>query len=549
MTPSPSHPQENPPATLGEAHPVSRAPGDPDTSFESQLSNIRHTLRTPLNQIIGYSEMLQEEAGDQGIEAFVPDLQRIHAAGGQLLALINENLASARVMAGELDVNRLQRDGRSLLNLVIGYSEMCAEEAQKAGKPRAEEDVGKIRLAASRLLEILESRENANLLRACCQAARHSHQTTVIERVQPPATAAESGPAPATTLTGRLLVVDDNELNRDMLSRRLERLGHTVLRAENGRQALDLLRANKVDLILLDLIMPEMDGVETLEKLKATPALRHTPVIMLSASDEMDRVVRCIEIGADDYLQKPFNPVLLKARINAGLEKKRMRDQEEAFLEQLQIEREKSEKLLLNILPHSIADRLKQGETTIADSFPDVTVLFADLVEFTNLASRMSHTDLVRLLNEVFSQFDWLTEMHHLEKIKTIGDAYMVVGGLPEAQPNHAMAVAEMALDMQKVVARMSARGGPQLDIRIGICTGPVVAGIIGSKKFVYDLWGDTVNTASRMESQGRRGSIHVSETTFLRLRDHYAFEERGQIPIRGKGQMTTYFLSGRKTG
>ncbi len=549
MKPDPSPPEEKSPATPRAAGPVPRPPGDPDTSFESQLSNVRHSLRTPLHQIIGYSEMLQEEAGDLGIEAFLPDLQRIHAAGGQMLALINENLASARVMAGKLDIDRLQRDGRSLLSLVIGYSEMCAEEAHKADKPRVGEDVGKIRLAASRLLELLESRENANLLRACCQAAWHSHQTTVIERLQPPTTAAEAGAAPATTLTGRLLIVDDNELNRDMLSRRLERLGHTVLRAENGRQALDLLRVNKVDLILLDLIMPEMDGVETLERLKAAPALRSTPVIMLSASDEMDRVVRCIEIGADDYLQKPFNPVLLKARINAGLEKKRLHDQEEAFLEHLQTEREKSEKLLLNILPQSIAHRLKQGETTIADSFPDVTVLFADLVEFTTLASSIPHTDLVRLLNEVFSQFDWLTEMHHLEKIKTIGDAYMVVGGLPEALPNHAQAIAEMALDMQKVVARMSARGGPHLDIRIGICTGPVVAGIIGSKKFVYDLWGDTVNTASRMESQGRPGSIHVSETTFLRLRDHYAFEERGEIQVRGKGQMTTYFLSGRKTG
>jgi class 3 adenylate cyclase len=354
--------------------------------------------------------------------------------------------------------------------------------------------------------------------------------------------------AEAQGLVGTLLVVDDDAMNRDLLLRRLERQGHKVLVAENGRRALEQLESAKVDLILLDILMPELDGLQTLEQLKASETQRHTPVIMLSALDEIDRVVRCIEVGADDYLSKPYNPVLLKARINACLEKKRLRDQEQAYLEQLQSEREKSERLLLNILPESIAARLKDGATVIADNFSDVTVLFADLVDFTRLASRIPASEVVRLLNEVFSQFDWLAELHGLEKIKTIGDAYMVVGGLPNPRTDHAVAAAEMALDMQRVIGRVDSLGGIRLNLRIGLSSGPVVAGIIGSKKFTYDLWGDTVNIASRMESQGELGFIQVSQSTCDLLRETHVLRERGRIEVKGKGEMTTYFLVARKS-
>ena len=300
--------------------------------------------------------------------------------------------------------------------------------------------------------------------------------------------------------------------------------------------------------MLLDIVMPELDGVQTLEMLKADASHRYTPVIMLSAIDDLDSVVRCIEIGAEDYLSKPFNPVLLNARIGACLEKKRLRDQEQAYLEQLRIVREKSERLLLNVLPKSIADRLKQGESTIADSFPNATVLFADLGDFTKLSSQVPATEVVQMLNEIFSKFDWLAELHHLEKIKTIGDCYMAVGGLPLPRPDHADAMAEMALDMQKVVTRLNYGDGRNFQLRIGISSGPVVAGIIGSKKFIYDLWGDTVNIASRMELLGQLGAIQVSESTYEHLKDKFFFERRGKIEVKGKGKMMTYLLTGRKS-
>lgn len=216
--------------------------------------------------------------------------------------------------------------------------------------------------------------------------------------------------------------------------------------------------------------------------------------------------------------------------------------------EALRAEQEKSERLLLNILPEAIAQRLKQNQDLIADSFQEVTVLFADIVGFTELSTRVSSTELVEILNAIFSDFDRLADRHSLEKIKTIGDAYMVVGGLPTPRKDHAESVAEMALDMLAEIGQFKAETGESLNIRIGIGTGPVVAGVIGIKKFIYDLWGDTVNTASRMESHGVPGGIQVAPSTYELLRDKYLFEERPNIQIKGKGQMTTYLLTGRKS-
>ncbi|MEG3917658.1 adenylate/guanylate cyclase domain-containing protein [Microcoleus sp. T3_A4] len=216
-------------------------------------------------------------------------------------------------------------------------------------------------------------------------------------------------------------------------------------------------------------------------------------------------------------------------------------------LSALRVQQEQSERLLLNILPEEIANRLKRGDSTIADTFADVTVLFADIVGFTQLSSRVSPTQLVALLNDIFSTFDNLAEKHGLEKIKTIGDAYMVVGGLPIPRRAHAEAIAEMALDMQEAITDFSNLHNQDFSIRIGINSGPVVAGVIGIKKFIYDLWGDTVNTASRMESHGLPGCIHVTETTYQQLREKYSFENRGAIEVKGKGQMTTYLLQCRK--
>ena len=208
---------------------------------------------------------------------------------------------------------------------------------------------------------------------------------------------------------------------------------------------------------------------------------------------------------------------------------------------------QRAETLLLNVLPAEIAARLKRDPRSIADGFAEVTVLFADIAGFTRLAHHMPPAQVVALLNEVFSKFDTLAELHGLEKIKTIGDAYMVAAGLPRPQTDHAQAIANMALDMLRVIEQFQPPGGQRLGMRIGVHSGPVVAGVIGKKKFTYDLWGDTVNVASRMESHGEVGAIQISQATYERLGDGYVLEARGSVEVKGKGAMATWWLRGRK--
>jgi class 3 adenylate cyclase len=209
----------------------------------------------------------------------------------------------------------------------------------------------------------------------------------------------------------------------------------------------------------------------------------------------------------------------------------------------LNTERDRAERLLLNVLPEEVANRLKSGEATIADSFTEVTVLFADIVGFTSLAARVSPEQLVTMLNNVFSIFDQLAEKHGLEKVKTIGDAYMVVSGLNGLHPNRPEAAVAMALDMMTALQKLGQEIGIDLSVRIGMDTGPVVAGVIGTKKFIYDLWGDTVNTASRMESQGIPGRIQVTQRFYECLQGKFQFEKRGVINVKGKGDMMAYLL------
>lgn len=351
---------------------------------------------------------------------------------------------------------------------------------------------------------------------------------------------------------GRILVIDDSRMNRRQLQVLLEQRGHQVILAESGEQGLHALISQPVDVILLDLVMPGMDGFELLRRLKTSPALAMIPTIMISAQDELTGIVKAIEMGAADYLPRPFDPVLLSARINASLASKRLRDMEQAhlrqvqeFVLQIQQEQEKSEMLLRSILPLPIVDRLKSNPQIIADTHDDVSVLFADLVNFTEMAAKVSAADVVALLDDVFSVFDLRASQLGVEKIKTIGDAYLAAAGLPIARADHAEVMAELALSMRASIDELSKSRGLPLQIRVGMHVGPVVAGVIGRRKQTYDLWGDTVNTASRLESHGIPGEIQVSEAVYQRLSGRYRLEPRGDIQLKGRGLFRTYFLKG----
>ena len=357
------------------------------------------------------------------------------------------------------------------------------------------------------------------------------------------------------TKSMKVLVVDDSKTLRRILIRELNSIGITnISEAGDGNEAVERLREESFDLMLLDMEMPELDGLGVLKVVKSTPELSYLPVIIVSSAEDFDRIVECIQVGAEDYLPKPFNAVLLRARVFSSLEKKRLRDLDREHILELQREKEmlhveqmKSEKLMLNILPKPIADRLKRGEKNIAGSYPEVTVLFSDLVGFTKMSAKKTAPELVKLLNDIFSRFDKRAELLGLEKIKTIGDAYMAVGGLPIPRSDHAEIVADMALGMYQDLADFNQANQQEIQMRIGIHSGPVVAGVIGFTKFSYDLWGNTVNTASRMESTSGNGRIQVSAITHELLKEHFVLEEREMIECKGLGPMLTSYVNARK--
>lgn len=331
-------------------------------------------------------------------------------------------------------------------------------------------------------------------------------------------------------MESRLLLIEDEPANLAALSAILRDRGYQTSIATSGEQGLQLLTRFRPDLILLDIMMPGIDGFETCRRIKADTQWRDIPIIFLTGRTDTADIVRGFEMGAVDYVAKPFHAHELLARVHTHLS-----------LDHLHRE---NERLLLNILPASIADQLKKQKGIIAHRFDDASVLFADLAGFTSLSAKLPPSGLLRMLNDVFSRFDDLVGRHRLEKIKTIGDAYMVAGGLPEPDTDHLAAMARLGLEMHENL-RQSAREFGDLNIRVGLHVGPVVAGVIGVRKFIYDVWGDTVNTASRLESHGITGRVHVSDVVFERLKSRFEFEPRGVVDLRGRGPMQTYFLIG----
>jgi adenylate cyclase len=307
-------------------------------------------------------------------------------------------------------------------------------------------------------------------------------------------------------------------------------------------------------LCLVALLLATLCGIYT-SRWISTPILRLSQASQAIASGELDQQIPVEPIQELSILANSFNTMTQQLKTSFNELEKTNAELEQRVEERtadLRLEKERSEQLLLNILPEAIAEQLKQDTKAIASAIEEVTILFADIVGFTPLSSQVPPIELVSVLNEMFSIFDHLAEQHGLEKIKTIGDAYMVVGGLPLPKLNHAEAIADMALEMQAALSQFQAplerfNIGSKFQIRIGINTGSVVAGVIGIKKFIYDLWGDAVNIASRMESSGEPGRIQVTEATYERIKDQYIFEKRGKIPIKGKGEMMTYWLVGKK--
>ena len=366
--------------------------------------------------------------------------------------------------------------------------------------------------------------------------------------------AAGSPAEPVAGLEHRVLLLDDQKLIGEAVRKMLaDQSDIAYTSSTHPQEAIELAAAFRPTLILQDLVMPGLDWLEMVRRFRAFPATCNVPIIILSAREEAVVKAHLFQAGANDYLVKLPDPIELIARIRVHSEAYlRLVERDAAFaaletsLADLKHEQEKSEQLLLNILPPQIAQRLKNGQSRIADSFPAATVLFADLCGFTEYSQHVDPPHLVEMLDEIFTAFDHIAADHGVEKIKTIGDAYMAVAGVPQPRPDHAEAVAEMALEMLDGFAAVMQSRGMTIEVRIGIHSGSVVAGVIGRHKFIYDLWGDTVNMASRMESHGEPSRVQVSAATRALLAGKFRFFDRGEIVVKGKGKVQTAFLLGR---
>lgn len=523
MSRPPHKPQPAAPASSKEARP------------RLDLSKVRHDLRTPINHILGYCEMLQED--DRTPASFRADLRRIHAGGHQLLALMVECFDEETFETRCHDRSKLGHRLRTPINHIIGYGEMLQEQAEQLGRKEFVPDLNRIVDAARRWLALMIESLAAPASPDTPTSARApdlpaSRVASVLSAAPPP--------APAAPALNRLLVVDDDEANRDMLARRLRRQGFDVAVAESGLEALRMLRARSFDLVLLDVVMPGLDGYQMLVRMKSDAELARVPVIMISALDQEESVARCIEAGAEDYIAKPFSPVFLRARLTACLEKERLRQQEASFMRQIHEEKRRTEELLHVILPRDVVAELKATQKVIPRRIETVGVLFCDIVGFAAYSEQRQPEEIVAHLQTLVEGFERIAAQYKLEKIKTIGDSFMAVAGLLRPTTDPAVDCVRCGLGLIAAVREHPAHW----QVRVGVHTGPVIAGIIGHDKYQYDVWGSTVNTASRLEQAGSPGTVCVTADTWRTLTVRCQGTSKGIVPIKGLGAMELFQIT-----
>jgi len=519
--------------------------GNPDVGLTGRilLSNMRHELRTPLNAVIGYSELLMEEADGPVPKSFLSDLAKINSAGKEILRHVNKILdppvaetdrggTSWKALEG-----KLSSAVEAPLESILGLGEMLVRKAGFAGRGDVARDIERITSQAARFRDLIREiarypELEAQLAGGVTVPAGTSDLVKDLASTMQPLSAAP--PSRAGAETASILVVDDNELNRDLLARHLGYQGYRAAAAESGAEALALLESRTFDLILLDIIMPEMSGFQILERLKAAEAWRDIPVIMISSLEEIDSVARSLEFGADDYLTKPFNSVLLRARIRSSLEKKRLHD----------LEREQTrilEDTFGRYVAQEVRDEILSGRIPLDGEVKDVSVLFADLRDFTPLTESTPPKDVVRILNSYFAEMAPAISRHHGSLLRVVGDEVFAVFGAPLALKDHPRHAVETALEMRQLLIRVNEglerQGYASLKHGVGIHSGPVVAANIGSPdRMVYDLVGDTVNLASRIQELTKAFSadIIISAATRKPLPDTVQVEKLPAASVKG---------------
>jgi adenylate cyclase len=494
------------------------------------LAHLRHELRTPLNHIIGYSEMLLEDVADGDPAALAPGLRRVHEDAQRLLSAINELVHAD---AGQIDLERLSTELNGPLRSVLTGAQTLRLQAERSGAQRASQDLERIALAATALQFAITN-----------GVARPAVQ---------PTTEVASAVAGAPMAPGVILIVDDNAANRELLGRRLEREGHQVQLVAGGREALELLRARRVDLVLLDVMMPDLDGYAVLQQLKRDEELREIPVLMISAVDEIESVVRCIELGAEDYLPKPFDPVLLRARIGACLEKKRLRDRDAAHLQALaQWSRTLEQRVAEQVALVERLGRLKRffspqlAELIVAGGADDplkthrreVTVCFLDLRGFTAFAEAAEPEEVMGVLREYHAEMGKLILAHEGTLERFTGDGMMIFFNDPVPVANPGERAVRMALVMRECVAELIGKWrklGYELDLSIGIAQGYATIGAIGFEgRWDYGAIGSVTNLAARLCGEAKPGQILVSKRVLAMTEGLLDVESAGELSLKG---------------
>jgi adenylate cyclase len=514
------------------------------TTDRATLNHLRHELHTPLNHIIGYSEMLLESACEGSIVAMEPRLRELHEHAQQLMLLIDEVLGRTR-KDNEIDLRRLSTEASGPISSIIAAAGELKAQAQEMSAIEAGQDIDRIASAAHTLHTMIADGVSAPPVAPLADA-----DTIRIAVAAVPATE-----------TGNLLVVDDNAANREMLSRRLARVGHRVQVVANGPDALALLRQQPIDLVLLDVLMPEMSGYEVLQRLTADEALREIPVVMISALDEMDSVVRCIELGAEDYLPKPFDPVLLRARIGASLEKKRLRDREALHLRQLaewnqKLEQRVKEQVALlerlgrlkRFFSPQLAELIVAGgaDDPLATHRRDLTVCFLDLRGFTAFAESVEPEEVMGVLREYHAEMGRLIMEHEGTLERFTGDGMMVFFNDPVPVPNAAERTVRMALAMRKRVGEMIVswrKMGYELELGVGIAQGYATIGAIGYEgRWDYGAIGTVTNLAARLCGEAKPGQILVSKRVLAATDDLFELESVGELALKGMHRPVTAY-------
>lgn len=507
------------------------------------LDTRRNELLTPVQAILDVADRILGDAKAQEQAPFLEDLRRLFVAATELRTLVEgvltpDRLDAARASGDWQSVkSRIRHDMLNRLNPVINYSEMWLEEAADCGLDAFLPDLEMLCGMGKRCYALIDTIMDSWDIESTVATA----VAPDLKRLQDMVDRVMQQQVEESFETGRLLIVDDNEINRDILRRLLESQGHVVQEAADGRQALDLLARERFDLVLLDVVMPEMDGFEVLARLKSDPQLREISVIMISALNEINYVVGCIKLGAEDYLNRPYNAVFLKARIGACLEKRRLREREIEYLEQIEIERRRADELLHVILPREVVIELKTSNKFVPRRYEGVAVLFADIVEFTPYCDRHPPEDVVNHLQALVESWEEAALKYEIQKIKTIGDAFMAACGLLSTVDNPVLNCIRFGQEMIASTQALSTGW----NLRVGIHYGAVIGGVLGRRQYLFDLFGDTVNTAARMESHGVKGQIVLSGDAWKQVESQARATQLDPAPVKGKGNMLRYQFDG----